>query len=333
MTRTTYHAASGGSRDAELTNHGYHQAVRLGRFLVENKVILTHIYASPLRRASKTAELILASQSERREAESGAEAGTSDSVSPRIEHDRRLVERDFGSMEGKLWSWKARNAARQNMGPGDGEDDEGPFLEMEPEEALAARLNSFINDGLMGLLQSALSEPSSTVAVVSHGIALHALFRLLSHRLASGMDSLRSKGLDRPIKWSNTGYLELELKHVCMAPKSSVLQPGVVIAGGASIVIKRLEGSVEPPDSGANGSTGPESAIANIAPAVPDVSFGGSAIRPPCSEGSLPCSVAIRVIDGRGHLVGFKRTRGGVGSSQHDAKQKTMDGFVLKKKI
>ena len=45
-----------------LTNHGHDQANRLGDHLAKAAIVLTHIFASPLTRTSKTAEAIRQSQ-------------------------------------------------------------------------------------------------------------------------------------------------------------------------------------------------------------------------------------------------------------------------------
>src|ERR1700761_205792 len=47
-----------GSRDSTLTNHGVEQTERLGEYLARNGVKFTHVFASPLSRAYKTAEAV-----------------------------------------------------------------------------------------------------------------------------------------------------------------------------------------------------------------------------------------------------------------------------------
>src|ERR1700759_2039622 len=44
-----------GTLDSALTNHGVEQANRLGEFFTQNEVIFSHIFASPLSRAFRTA--------------------------------------------------------------------------------------------------------------------------------------------------------------------------------------------------------------------------------------------------------------------------------------
>ena len=51
-----------GVRDSVLTNHGVDQANRLGDHLAATDIVLTHIFASPLTRTSKTAEAIRKAQ-------------------------------------------------------------------------------------------------------------------------------------------------------------------------------------------------------------------------------------------------------------------------------
>jgi broad specificity phosphatase PhoE len=51
-----------GVRDSVLTNHGVDQANRLGVHLAKTTLVITHIFASPLTRTSKTAEAIQKAQ-------------------------------------------------------------------------------------------------------------------------------------------------------------------------------------------------------------------------------------------------------------------------------
>jgi broad specificity phosphatase PhoE len=51
-----------GVRDSVLTNHGVDQANKLGDHLAKTTIVLTHIFASPLTRTSKTAEAIQKAQ-------------------------------------------------------------------------------------------------------------------------------------------------------------------------------------------------------------------------------------------------------------------------------
>jgi broad specificity phosphatase PhoE len=51
-----------GVRDSVLTNHGVDQANKLGVHLAKTTLVITHIFASPLTRTSKTAEAIQKAQ-------------------------------------------------------------------------------------------------------------------------------------------------------------------------------------------------------------------------------------------------------------------------------
>ncbi|KAL6710868.1 hypothetical protein ACN47E_007925 [Coniothyrium glycines] len=62
---------------------------------------------------------------------------------------------------------------------------------------------------------------------------------------------------------------------------------------------------------------------------------------PPATQNKRPTSKAIiegwttviRTINGKDHLLGLKRTGGGVGSSRHDASQKSIETFFKRRKV
>jgi hypothetical protein len=44
-------------------------------------------------------------------------------------------------------------------------------------------------------------------------------------------------------------------------------------------------------------------------------------------------SLVVKAVNSQEHLKGLKKTRGGIGSSKHDEKQKTMDSFFKRQKL
>src|ERR1700733_11210884 len=108
---------SAGSRDSELTNHGFQQAALLGRHLIAIGHAFSHIFSSHLQRAFKTAELI-------REAQISANSTLPSTTNyvPDVKQLPMLMEQDFGFYEGKLWyqrppgrkRWGEQNINREN---------------------------------------------------------------------------------------------------------------------------------------------------------------------------------------------------------------------------
>ncbi|KAL0258946.1 hypothetical protein SLS55_006451 [Diplodia seriata] len=163
-----------GSKDSELTNHGFQQAQRLARYLKATDVRFTHVFASPLQRARKTAEAILDAQ-----------------ASPvlRITRASAIQEQDFGSFEGKSWL----------EGPSSNKPRPAGFVDIESKESMARRVDAFLNEHMAAVWRSAAAGERCDVAIVSHGIILSLLVpgRPVSLEYIGG--------------FSNTGYLELDM--------------------------------------------------------------------------------------------------------------------------
>jgi broad specificity phosphatase PhoE len=191
-----------GSRDSQLTNHGVEQTKRLGQHFARNGVTFTHIFASPLSRAHRTAEAILKAQP------TDHDSGVGEGIE--IVKKDELKERDFGSFEGKPFSSRTRSGE-------DGDD-------VETKEALAKRVDVFLDECLLPLLEQEEggrgSEP--VVAVVAHGMLLAHFWRRLLLRIPKQSLTIASEvaerrgdtGLEYIGGWSNTGYMELQFKKV-----------------------------------------------------------------------------------------------------------------------
>ncbi|EEP81411.1 predicted protein [Uncinocarpus reesii 1704] len=176
-----------GVTDSALTNHGILQIERLARHFRTRGVGFTQIFASPLQRARLTAEGLC------------AEASRSEL---RPVFSPLLIEKDFGSLEGKSW----RSAAALST---------VPSVECrEPESAasMIARVNHFLNDFIFPNLHSD-KEADEVIAIVSHGIVLSVLWQTLtklcrdSHLVVGGTVCAETR---RP-GWSNTGYMEFDM--------------------------------------------------------------------------------------------------------------------------
>lgn len=267
-----------GSTDSRLTAHGALQIQRLARYLVQQRRILfTHIFSSSLTRARLTADAIL-------------DAQTTDTSTDKVKAQRFVLEdlreQDFGSFECQPWSSKpsTRGSNGRIIHPGDPD-----FKAKESQESMVTRMDTFLKEYMLPIL-AADSGPGTAVAVVSHGIILSFLWRALlkqvgprSVALGSGLSVLASS---RPLEylpaWSNTGYLELEIKPTSI-----------------------------PHDSNTPGSVDPE---------LLEPALGGY-------------EMLIKIVNGKDHLNNLKRTRGGLGSTAFDAKQKTLEGFFKKPKV
>jgi 2,3-bisphosphoglycerate-dependent phosphoglycerate mutase len=176
-----------------------------------------------------------------------------------------LRERDFGSAEGKRYG--------------------APHADAETHEALRVRADRFVRMRLAPVLQAGRA---GTVVVVSHGILLNALLRVLLVRFAPGeLARLAASGTGTRLgaeyvaSWSNTGYLEMVVGFAPAAARPS---------GG-------LVGSALGSDSG----------VGRPRPTV---------------------RLTVVKVNAVEHLAGLKKTRGGIGSAQFDSRQRTMDSFL-----
>jgi broad specificity phosphatase PhoE len=321
-----------------LTNHGHEQANKLRDHLAKTGIILTHIFASPLTRTSKTAEAV-------KKAHVIAHPNTADSLE--IVKVSALIEQvctidalkalfanryqDFGYYEGK--SFQARSADSKKTGReahrDKHKDDEG-FVDVESKESMAKRADHFLDHHLLPLFDSELATNEHTVAIVSHGILLSNLWRRLLLRLPRksltiALEVMAARGditLEHLGGWSNTGYLHLSIRrdddpkdsdaqHTSKSESSkgtpTALEPNALIAEDAAAF--PLTAKSEPPE------TEPDAVVVTGAPRV---LYG--------------YSTKILAIDNKQHLIGLKRQRGGIGRSAHDESQKKLDGFFKKER-
>lgn len=295
---SSLHVCSAGVTDSALTVHGSLQAERLAKYLGESGVRFTHIFSSDLQRAYKTAITIYLEQSSRGDKEHPALEVIALAV---------LREQDFGSYEGKPFSTRPHYSKECGKGVRRAQRPEGAdFKAIESKESLTARTGKFLEEHLVPILQKEAQNHESAVAIVSHGILLSHLWRSLlqllpkdSVALSPGLP-IRNGGLT-PLEhlggWSNTGFLEL-----------------VVQNAGSTSTEQRLSPSPNP--------------------TVPSNAFNSELLKPhvpPISIANL--KAIVKTVNGKDHLIGLKRTRGGVGSSKHDEDQKTIESFFKKRKV
>lgn len=295
-----------------MTNHGVDQAEKLGNHLCKTGVVLTHFYASPLTRTSKTAEAI-------RKAQAAASPDASPPT-PQIVKVPDLIEQDFGYYEGK--SFQARAADSKKTGKEahrEKHKDDPGFVDVESKESMAKRADGFLDEHLLPLFDTDAMSNEHAVVVVSHGILLSNLWRRLLLRLPRrsltiAPEVTAARGdivLEHLGGWSNTGYLHLEIRKDdpktnldATAEKNGVVSP----SDEASVSSDTLEGTAQEVKQDVASST--------------------------CNSKNLTgYSTKVLAVDSKQHLVGLKRQRGGIGRSAHDESQKKLTGFFKKRRV
>jgi len=306
-----------GVRDSALTNHGVEQARRLGQYLTDNNVNLSHIFSSPLSRACKTAEAL-------RNAPIRANSTSAAADRVQIVKVQDLIEQDFGFYEGKPFYARSDPKKTGRESHYETYKNEPGFVDVESRESMGRRADAFLDQHLLPLLRTE-DDNESVVAVVSHGMLLANLWRRLLLRLPRKSLSIEAEVtaargnvvLEHLGGWSNTGYLELVLRK---AVSATSLQ-GIQTAASSS---RAQDPTETPPTSGLP----PESAEELPSSAVEQK---GQDSKPVDStlDGWVTTIVAI---DSKQHLTGLKRQRGGIGRSAHDEGQKKLDGFFKRQK-
>jgi len=298
-----------GVLDSALTTHGALQTARLGAHLASSGVNISHIYSSDLQRAVKTAQAIRLAQA---------------TTPPETVKLEMLREQDFGWWEGKAIVKGGRDGQRLQHCLEDG------FKDIESKASMKERMETFITVHLLPHIHS--TGEYDTVAVVAHGIILSYLWRTLLKRFdaknvtVSPEVILSDRGLEYMGGWSNTGYLDLEIKHppsrtitVMQAETSDVAVTASSRTVGAGLITASLS---EPAKTTpiVLGSTPPSTLL-------PGDATGFS------SKENKDLLLVVKSFNILEHLKGLKKTRGGIGSARHDDKQRTMDSFFKRRKM
>jgi broad specificity phosphatase PhoE len=328
-----------GVRDSVLTNHGVDQANKLGDHLAKTTIVLTHIFASPLTRTSKTAEAIQKAQVAAYPDNASAALDIV-KVPELIEQVRHTSARsvvladwcqDFGYYEGK--PFQARSADSKKSGCEQHHDrhkDDAGFVDVESKESMAKRADTFLGQHLLPLFDSESAAENHTVAIVSHGILLSNLWRRLLLRLPRrslkiAPDVTAARGdiiLEHLGGWSNTGYLHLSIQQ------------------NSSLASDETEHTAESesPNTVTNiSAAGPQ--VAELTAVSPVAESKALEVASDAATEASPrktldgYSTIILAIDNKQHLVGLKHQRGGIGRSAHDESQKKLDGFFKKQRV
>jgi broad specificity phosphatase PhoE len=289
------HSPSAGITDSALTNHGVLQASRLGEHLAAADVKICHIFSSDLVRAFRTAEAIRLAQLKR-----------ANEQAPFAHETKQLAllrEQDFGSLEGKTFSERSRDSKKTGKELcSKAHKNDSDFKDVETQEAMRARSNNFIDEYILDLFQSVPEDYA--VVVVAHGIILAHLWRCILHRFAPTAISvapgvvLADRGfiLEYLGGWSNTGYMELEIKRRA-------------------------------------GESPKWTSPATDAPASAPLAEAKVTTTETNERKLLDMSLVVKAVNSLEHLKGLKKTRGGIGSSKHDEGQKTIESFFKKREI
>ena len=302
-----------GRLDSALTNFGVDQTKRLGQYFAENNVIFSDVFASPLSRASRTAEAIRNAQV--------SHAITKFAASLEIVKVGNLVERDYGPYEGKPFASRSQWSKKTADG---GEESTGG---VESAVALAKRCDNFLDQHLLPLFDQGGCE-DFVIAVVAHGMLLSHLWRRLLLRLPAKSliidpEIIAAKGEIVPEHlggWSNTGYLELSLEYGGNTNEATPLQAD---ASSDDQQAATLPTPVPPP----------------IQPDGADISVASPRSNEPRVTSQAPqrtlsgWSTTVLAIDSRKHLYGLKRQKGGIGSLANSPDQKKVDSFFKPLKL
>jgi broad specificity phosphatase PhoE len=289
----THSSCSAGITDSALTNHGVLQTRRLGEHLASSGHVFSNIFSSDLQRALKTAQAICAAQ-----------PGGGDGKLT-VEQNPLLRELDFGSKERQRFQPDS-NSSKDSQKIRSRQKLTASFQPQETRESMIARADKFLDDHLIDLIgedeSSTKQDKDRSAAIVSHGMFLSTLWKRLLILFDKNLVSASAGVLtaDRLINmehlgaWSNTGYLELLIRH----------QPSADVDGASALAPAEVNAGVE---------TEPKII--------------------PRSRQLKNSTMLIEAVNKRDHLKNLKRTGGGVGSSKHDEGQKTIESFFKKRRV
>lgn len=284
-----------GTTDSALTNHGVLQIELLARHFAAQSVNFSAVFASDLSRARLTAEGICRLQ-----------PPAQSSVTPILTRDLR--ERDFGSLEGISWN------SSHSLSGSASSSSAAAQTEFESHISMTQRANSFLGDHLLPLLLDE-QDPNheQEVAIVAHGIILRVLWSCLAGlfnpmevHIAPGAALRHGSEIAVNPVWSNTGFMAVHIQPIMMTP------------GVATPVLPSWD--LHQPLRSGNSRVDDVTVPAPLENAVSRSSDSDEALL----QG---WRITVVAVDSRTHLSGLHRTRGGIGSSVHDSRQKRIDQF------
>jgi hypothetical protein len=254
-----------------------------------------------------------------------------------------LREQDFGFYEGKQFFERPKEGNKSGKEAHlEAHRNEEGFVDVESKESMRIRVNTFIDSHLLGLFGEAHKDHG--IAVVAHGIILSHLWRAVLRRfhpaniiVVSGVqEAERGFSLEYLGNWSNTGYLDLDLRPDAIVTVEYSTPPTITeystpvetLPGPAqkhSLSATKKSSNLEPSST----ATSSPSATTLQQPA----SISPTAAKIPSIPKLLNMSLVIKAVNSQEHLKGLKKTRGGIGNLKHDESQKTVDSFFKKRRI
>ena len=165
---------------------------------------------------------------------------------------------------------------------------------------MALRTNHFLRDDLVPLIHQEAGTKEKAIVIVSHGIILSQLWK---------------------------SFLKL------LSKDSVSLVPGVSVGSGGTTSLEHLGGWSNTGyleldlqrKKQATTSMDPQNTKASQSPKADCQSSSNTAL--------IDYQVVIKTVNGKAHLQGLKRTKGGVGSAKFDEDQKSIDSFFKKRKV
>jgi broad specificity phosphatase PhoE len=294
-------------------------------------VSFTHLFSSHLQRAAKTAGKL-------REAQLAPDGeDNAASVVPNVVQLPLLVEKNFGSMEGKksYGHLPGSKLTRKDHNCLESKGTAG-FVDVESKDSMAQRADTFLDKHLLPLMGDTSGASETCIALVSHGIFLSTLWKRFLLRLppksvalspelqATGCPSIEHLG-----GWSNTGYLELHMIQ-SVAPDSSSAE---AVSKAAPVPCASPAETPVVDDGLGEVDVSPVCNDPEDTSAEPPHSTNASSPRVPTSLVAHRWKTTILAINSKDHLNGLKRTGGGVGSSRHDTSQKSIESFFKRRKL
>lgn len=223
------------------------------------------------------------------------------------------------------------------------------FVDVESKDAMSQRADAFLDVHLLPLLDDTTAAAETCVAIVSHGIFLSTLWKRMLLRLppksvvlSPELQATARPSLEHLGGWSNTGYLELQMVERtgslhCAASAEPSTHEALSSSQPAETPAAKPLDEIPAGDDGSGkvvvSHVSEDRIIADKAIAgAPNVTISSPA--PPSTPRlAKGWSTTILSINGKNHLQGLKRTGGGVGSSRHDASQKSIDTFFKRRKV
>lgn len=179
---------------------------------------------------------------------------------------------------------------------------------------MKTRIERFIDANLVPtVLRGFHGGVNHSVVIVAHGMILNVLLRSLLARFGPEELVKLRRPTETPgkmewlVSWSNTGYLEADLRLKISAP-STAAEPRPALTSANS---RPMLGSVVPRQNSKDNAIAVVDSRQAEAP-------------------NLEILMTVMTVNSTEHLQGLKKTRGGIGSAAFDQKQKTMDSFFTR---